>query len=141
MDFFAEDLDFPKELNAEAVSQWIAGVISGHDKTEGEISVIFCSDNYLLRINQEALNHDYYTDVITFDYTEGGVVSGDLFISVDRVKENSGEYRVEFLTELLRVIVHGILHLLGFTDKDDAAISEMRQLENKWLDVFVSRET
>jgi probable rRNA maturation factor len=107
----------------------------------GELTIVFCSDVYLLDLNKTYLNHDYYTDIITFEYTEGSVVSGDLFISIDRVKENSGAFDVNFINELCRVIYHGVLHLCGYKDKSDADIKIMRDKENYYLEKFVSRET
>jgi rRNA maturation RNase YbeY len=107
----------------------------------GELTIVFCSDVYLLDLNKTYLNHDYYTDIITFEYTEGSVVSGDLFISIERVKENSGAFDVNFINELCRVIYHGVLHLCGYKDKSDADIKIMREKENYYLEKFVSRET
>ena len=104
--------------------------------TFGDISIIFCSDNYILDINQRFLQHDYFTDIITFDYSEGRRISGDLFISVDSVRENAVEYGTEFSDELHRVIVHGILHLIGYDDHTDEEIKEMRAKENYYLSVF-----
>ena len=104
--------------------------------TLGDISIIFCSDNYILDINQRFLQHDYFTDIITFDYSEGRRISGDLFISVDSVRENAVEYGTEFSDELHRVIVHGILHLIGYDDHTDEEIKEMRAKENYYLSVF-----
>ena len=102
-------------------------------KKLGQISIIFCSDNYILDINQRYLQHDYFTDIITFDYCDGNVLSGDLFISVDSVRENSLFYGVDFETELYRVIVHGILHLIGYDDHTEDDIKVMREKENYYL--------
>ena len=99
----------------------------------GEVSIIFCSDNYILNVNQEYLQHDYFTDIITFDYCEGDRISGDLFISVDSVRENAIEYGTEFKDELNRVIVHGILHLIGYDDHNEEDIKMMRQKEDYYL--------
>ena len=99
----------------------------------GDISIIFCSDNYILDVNQQYLQHDYFTDIITFDYCEGDKLSGDLFISVDTVRENAVEYGTEFKDELNRVIVHGILHLIGYDDHTEEDIKEMRSKENYYL--------
>ena len=101
----------------------------------GDITIIFCSDNYILDINRKYLGHDYFTDIITFDYCSGNVLSGDLFISVDSVKENSVEYGTEFEYELNRVIVHGILHLIGYDDHTDEDVKVMREKENYYLDL------
>ena len=99
----------------------------------GDINIIFCSDNYILDINQRYLGHDYFTDIITFDYCEGDKLNGDLFISVDSVRENSLEYGTEFENELNRVIVHGILHLIGYDDHCDDDIALMRKKEDYYL--------
>lgn len=99
----------------------------------GQISIIFCSDNYILDVNQRYLQHDYFTDIITFDYCEGDRLSGDLFISVDSVRENAVEYGTEFNDELNRVIVHGILHLIGYDDHCEEDIEQMRAKENYYL--------
>ena len=95
--------------------------------------MIFCSDEYLLDVNRKYLNHDYYTDIITFDYCEGPVLSGDLFISVDSVRENASVYGTEFADELNRVIVHGLLHLMGYDDHTEDDIATMRAKENYYL--------
>ena len=99
----------------------------------GDVNVIFCSDPYLLGINRHYLQHDYYTDIITFDYCEDGVLSGDLFISVDTVLGNAAEYKVMFHVELLRVIIHGVMHLVGYKDKTDVDAAKMRERENHYL--------
>lgn len=108
--------------------------------TEGfsiiELNYIFCSDDYLLKINQDYLQHDYLTDIITFDYVSGKNVSGDLYISIDRVKENADEFNVSFDNELKRVMVHGVLHLMGYSDKSDAATAEMRAKEEEKIKLF-----
>ena len=102
-------------------------------KKLGDINIIFCSDNYVLDVNIKYLSHDYFTDIITFDYCEGNTLSGDLFISVDSVKENSIFYNTEFQTELNRVIVHGVLHLAGYDDHSDEDIKIMRTKEDYYL--------
>ncbi len=132
IEFFSEDTDFIPE-HQEKLSQWIIRVIGSEEKTPGSVSFIFCSDEYLLRMNVEHLQHDYYTDIITFDYCEGAVISGDLFISVDRVRENASELRVPFEDELHRVMVHGVLHLLGYGDKTEAELRVIRQKEDTCL--------
>ena len=130
--FFSEDTDF-LPADQEKLSQWILKVIESEEKTPGAVSFIFCSDEYLLRMNVEHLQHDYYTDIITFDYCEGAVISGDLFISVDRVRENASELRIPFEDELHRVMVHGVLHLLGYGDKTEAEQLTIRQKEDACL--------
>ena len=106
-----------------------------------EVNLIFCSDEYLLKMNIEFLHHDYYTDIISFDYCEGKLVSGDLFISKDRVSENAVSNKVGFLRELNRVVVHGVLHLCGFKDKSEEESEIMRGKEDYYLSKIVSRET
>jgi len=102
-------------------------------KEEGELSFVFCSDDYLLKMNKDYLQHDYFTDVITFDYTENNIISGDIFISIDRIKENAKRFNVTFEEELQRVMIHGILHLIGYNDKTEEEQSEMTEKENKYL--------
>lgn len=101
----------------------------------GDVNVIFCSDRYILDINMKYLQHDYFTDIITFDYCEGKVLSGDLFISIDSVRENSEYYGTGFEDELNRVLVHGILHLVGYDDHKDEDIAVMRSKENYYLEI------
>lgn len=108
--------------------------------TEGflihELNYIFCDDDYLLKINQDYLQHDYLTDIITFDYVSGKNVSGDLYISIDRVKENAEEFNASFDNELKRVMIHGVLHLMGYSDKTEAATAEMRAKEEEKIKLF-----
>jgi len=130
--FFSDDTDFHPAYQ-EKLSRWIIRVIESEGKTPGAVSFIFCSDEYLLKMNIEHLQHDFYTDIITFDYCEGPVVSGDLFISVDRVRENASEMKIPFADELHRVMVHGVLHLLGYGDKTAAEEKAMRTREDKHL--------
>lgn len=130
--YFFEDTDFifkGKTLN----NRWLRLVAESEIRLIGNISIIFCSDNYILDVNQKYLQHDYFTDIITFDYCEGDKLSGDLFISVDSVRENSIEYGTEFSEELNRVIVHGILHLIGYDDHTEEDIAVMRKKENYYL--------
>ena len=116
--------------------KWLNQVISNEDKEEGDITYIFCDDDYLLEKNIRFLNHNTLTDVITFDYCEGNTVSGDIFISIERVKENSEVFKVDFLTELNRVMVHGLLHLLGYKDKTKRESNIMRKKENYYLSKY-----
>ena len=122
--------------NEERYSHWIHNVIISESKELGEINYIFCDDEYLLNINKQYLDHDYYTDVISFDYTEANLVSGDVFISIDRVKENAADYDVTFDEELKRVIIHGILHYCGYKDKSDADEELMRIKEEEKMQLF-----
>ena len=116
--------------------KWFNQVISNEAKEEGDITYIFCDDDYLLEKNIRFLNHNTLTDVITFDYCEGNSVSGDIFISIERVKENSEVFKVDFLTELNRVMVHGLLHLLGYKDKTERESNLMRKKENYYLSKY-----
>ncbi len=131
--FYTEDVKFNLPQKQE-VKKWLQAVILSEGKKTGEVSVIFCSDDYLLQINRQYLQHDYYTDIITFDYTEGDTIGGDLFISVDTVRANAGEYRQTFEQELRRVMVHGVLHLCGYDDVTDAQRKVMRGAEDKYID-------
>jgi len=129
---FNYETDF--ELNKEKkISDWISNVIDERGFTEGELNYIFCDDEYLLKLNVEFLDHDTFTDVISFDYTIGKLISGDIFISVERVLENSKNFDQSFDNELNRVIIHGILHYLGFKDKCEEDKVIMREEEEKCL--------
>ena len=121
------------ELKANYFDSFISNILNFEKKTEGDIVLIFCSDEYLLEINKKYLNHDYYTDIITFDYCVENIVSGDLYISIDRVKENAKTFNDSFINELSRVVIHGVLHLCGYNDKTEADQKNMRNLENKYL--------
>ena len=130
--YHLQDTDFKfkhKLLN----NRWLKMVAESEIKRLGDISIIFCSDPFILEVNLKYLQHDYFTDIITFDYCEGNRLSGDLFISVDSVRENAEYYSVEFEDELNRVIVHGILHLIGYDDHSDEEKIIMREKENYYL--------
>jgi probable rRNA maturation factor len=129
------------ELSSELFSLWLTEAARQEDKITGEITLIFCSDEHLLEMNRQYLDHDYYTDIITFDYSDGDEISGDLFISVDRVYDNAEMNGVSHENELRRVCVHGVLHLCGFGDKSDEEATLMRSKEDYYLDKYVSRET
>lgn len=122
--------------NEEAISAWVAEVIESENKKEGEINYIFCDDEYLHKINLEYLNHDNLTDIISFDYTMGNEISGDIFISVERVKDNAKDFKVSFETELRRVMAHGVLHYCGYKDKGDEDERLMRTKEEEKLAMF-----
>lgn len=130
--FFTEHIDFKFKYKTLTRS-WLKLVAESEIRRLGDINIIFCSDNYILDVNKQYLDHDYFTDIITFDYCEGDRLSGDLFISIDSVRENSIEYGTEFEDELNRVIVHGVLHLIGYDDHCDEDIAEMRAKENYYL--------
>ena len=132
--YFTQDTSFLFKYK-RLTSKWLKLVATSEGKTLGDISVIFCSDKFLLDINIKYLGHDYYTDIITFDYCDDSVLSGDLFISVDSVKENSGFYNSCFEDELNRVIVHGLLHLIGYDDHTDIDIVQMRSKEDYYLEL------
>ena len=115
---------------------WLHGVISAHNKKLGEVAIVFCTDEYLLAVNKKHLDHDFYTDIITFDYSEGLLVSGDLLLSVDRIRENAKTHKSLFYNELRRVMVHGVLHMLGNSDRTDSEKTAMRHAEERWLRSF-----
>lgn len=137
--FSVQDVHFELE-NEQNLKKWISNVVLRRGKAVGNISYLFCDDNYLLGVNRQYLNHDTYTDIITFDYVVGNLVSGDIMISVDRVGENAENFGVLFEQELHRVVIHGVLHLLGQGDKTDSEAAEMRRLENDalalWNEMF-----
>lgn len=112
------------------------GFAEHHGKHIGEISIVFCSDDYLLEVNKSHLNHDYYTDIITFDYSEGDELSGDLMLSIDRIKDNALTHKQLFFNELIRVIIHGHLHLIGYKDKTKEEALIMRNQEDLWIERF-----
>ena len=132
---FNYENDFVLE-NEVVYQDWISKIIISEGFTEGEINYIFCDDEYLLNINVEYLNHDTYTDIISFDYTVGNLVQGDIFISTERVAENALNYNVSFQEELKRVLSHGILHYCGFKDKTDEDVKLMRQKEDEKIAMF-----
>ena len=132
--FHIEDVIVP-DLNPDFLRLWIKFVVEEKNRNVGELSYIFCSDEYLLKINIEHLGHDYYTDIITFNYNVNDTVNGDIYISYDTVKSNAIEYsKGNVKDELDRVIIHGILHLIGFNDKTDAEQKEMTKMEDWALD-------
>lgn len=131
--FNSEDTKFNITGRKREVASWMRLAAQEEGFRVGDVNVIFCSDPYLLGINRLYLQHDYYTDIITFDYCEDGVLSGDLFISVDTVLGNAAEYKVMFHVELLRVIIHGVMHLVGYKDKTDVDAAKMRERENHYL--------
>lgn len=130
--FHSEQTEFSIS-NESQIADWLVSVCQKEGKSLSEISIIFCSDDYLLEVNRQHLNHDYYTDVITFDYSEGTNVSGDIFISTDRVAENAEVFGVPMIDELHRIIVHGTLHLIGYGDKEEDAKKEMTSKEDIYL--------
>ena len=135
INFFFEDTDFVFKAKTRT-RKWLSLVAQSEIRRIADINVIFCSDNYILDVNRKYLGHDYFTDVITFDYCEKDRLSGDLFISVDSVRENSVEYKTEFPEELSRVIVHGVLHLIGYDDHTAAQKKQMRSKEDYYLSLL-----
>lgn len=130
--YFTEDIRFQYK-GKRLTSNWLKKVAEQEEKRIGGVSIIFCSDPYLLGINREYLGHDCYTDIITFDYCEGKLLGGDLFISIDTVRDNAAFYGTSFDNELHRVIVHGLLHLIGYDDHSDADTVAMRAAEDRAL--------
>ena len=120
----------------ENCSEWLKKLILDEEKKVGNINYIFCDDEYLLKVNQDFLNHDYYTDIITFDYVKGKTISGDIFISLTRISENASTLSNSFEKELLRVLAHGVLHLCGYKDKSDEEEKEMRAKEDFYINLF-----
>ena len=132
--YFLQDIDFVfkhKRLN----NSWLKLVAESEIKKLGNINIIFCSDNYILDVNVKYLGHDYFTDIITFDYCEKNILSGDLFISIDTVRDNAEFYKTEFKDELNRVIIHGLLHLIGYDDHTPEEQKIMREKENYYLEL------
>ena len=128
----AEDITFPN-IKRRDVTTWIKKVAGLHGKKVGDIAYVFCSDEKILEVNRQYLEHDYYTDIITFDYSEDDVISGDIFLSLDTVKSNSDQFETDFPEELHRVIIHGVLHLCGFKDKTSEEELLMRAREEEAL--------
>ncbi|MES2240822.1 MAG: rRNA maturation RNase YbeY [Bacteroidota bacterium] len=122
--------------NEEAVASWLSAVIASEKKNEGEINYIFCDDDYLHKINVEYLDHETLTDIISFDYTVGNEINGDIFISVERVQDNAKDFNVSFEEELKRVLVHGVLHYCGYKDKGDEDERLMRSKEDEKIAMF-----
>ncbi len=130
--FLSENIQLP-DLNVSAVERWIKKTVASYGLKTGNINYIFCDDERIIEVNRHFLNHDYYTDIITFDYSTEKVIAGDLFISIDTVASNSKQFNVDFNQELHRVIIHGVLHLCGEDDKTDEAQINMTKAENKAL--------
>jgi rRNA maturation RNase YbeY len=132
---FNYELEFQLE-NEEQYSSWISNVILSENKKEGDINYIFCDDEYILEINKQYLDHDYYTDIISFDYSVGNELHGDIFISIERVRENAVEFDVTFDEELKRVLAHGVLHYCGYKDKTEEEELIMRSKEDEKIKMF-----
>lgn len=132
IEFFFEDVK-TVSIHEKILILHLNLLIKNELKVSGDISVVFCSDDYLLEMNKQYLDHDYYTDIITFDYVENNVISGDLFISIDRIAENAEKFNTTLLKELYRVVFHGVLHLVGYKDKTENEAKLMREKENYYL--------
>lgn len=132
---FNYETDFNLD-NEEAVVTWLGNVITSESKKEGDINYIFCDDDYLHKINVEYLDHDTLTDIISFDYSMGNELHGDIFVSVERVKDNAADFNVSFQEELKRVLVHGILHYCGYKDKGEVEELLMRSKEDEKIAMF-----
>ncbi|MFD2892214.1 rRNA maturation RNase YbeY [Flavobacterium chuncheonense] len=132
---FNYELDFnlPDE---DAYEVWVSNIVSSENKDLGEINYIFCNDDYLHKINVEYLDHDTLTDIISFDYTEGDLIQGDIFISIERVRDNANDFNVAFEEELKRVMAHGVLHYCGYKDKSEADADLMRKKEDEKIKMF-----
>lgn len=130
--FFSENTSY-RHKGVRLTKKWITDTIVHEGKTPGELSIIFCNDDTLYEMNVKYLDHDTLTDIITFNYNDGNIVSGDIFISIDRVKENSLSYSRSFTEELSRVIIHGVLHLCGYNDKSPTEEKQMRKKEDQYL--------
>ena len=133
--FFSEEVDLP-DIDQIKVAEWMQKAIAEEDSTYESINIVFCSDDFLLRLNKEHLAHDYYTDIITFQYKKEPI-EGELFISMDRVQENATERNIPFITELHRVMIHGVLHMIGYGDKTEEEQKLIRSKEDHYLTQIV----
>ena len=136
--FYREDTSYLPRRRTE-LRTWITACVEAQHKQIGEISFIFTSNQHLHKINREYLNHNYFTDVITFDYSQEDQIAGDIFISVDQVRLNAKDYKVSFILELRRVMIHGVLHLLGWKDGSDGERASMRGAEDRALELWLSK--
>ncbi|MBP5360406.1 MAG: rRNA maturation RNase YbeY [Bacteroidaceae bacterium] len=137
LSYHSHSVPFPR-LRRRDTTRWLRAVAASHGYTIGELGYVFCNDEKILEVNRQYLGHDYYTDIITFDYTEGKVINGDIYISIDTVRSNAVQQRVDFDEELHRVIVHGVLHLCGIDDKGPGQRAVMEAAENKALRLYFS---
>jgi rRNA maturation RNase YbeY len=138
--FLTENIKMPK-LDRKAVRAWITAVAATYEgRKVGDLSYIFCNDERILEVNKEFLGHDYYTDIITFDYSEPSKISGDMFISLDTVLSNSSKFHTSYDKELMRVIIHGVLHLCGINDKGPGERAVMEAAEEKALDMWYKKQ-
>lgn len=134
INYFFENID-TKDIHSN-ISTWLEDLILSEDKKPGDINYIFCDDDYLLKVNQDYLDHDYYTDIITFDYVKGKNISGDIFVSLPRILDNASTLSQDFESEFRRVLAHGILHLCGYKDKTEEEESTMRNKEDFYINRY-----
>lgn len=137
---FQIENDLTPKIIENKLSTWIDAVAKLHGYNVGDINYLFCTDDYILDVNNQYLNHNYYTDIITFDYTINNLIAGDIVLSIDTVKSNSDQLDTPFEKEFLRVVIHGILHLCGFKDKTEKEKSKMRELEDQALNLYATFE-
>jgi len=137
---FQVENNLTPHFNEKILSSWINQVANIHGYNVGDINYLFCKDDYILEVNNQYLNHNYYTDIITFDYTINNLITGDIVLSIDTVKSNSDQLKTPFEKEFLRVIIHGILHLCGFKDKTETEKTKMRELEDEALNLYTTFE-
>lgn len=136
INYFFENIDQKKiDFN---ISTWLEDLILSENKKQGDINYIFCDDEYLLKVNQDYLDHDYYTDIITFDYVKGKTISGDIFVSLPRILDNASTLSQDFESEFRRVLAHGLLHLCGYKDKTEEEASTMRQKEDFYINRYLN---
>ena len=136
--FQSENVTFPGTIKKRETANWIKTIAADYGKKVGELSYLFCDDQKILEMNRHYLQHDYFTDIITFDYSEGNSIAGDIIISLETVRSNSQKYQTPFEKELRRVIIHGVLHLCGLRDKNKKEQKEMREAEDKALFLLIS---
>lgn len=134
INYFFENID-QKNIDSN-ISTWLEDLILSENKKPGDINYIFCDDDYLLKVNQDYLDHDYYTDIITFDYVKGKTISGDIFVSLPRILDNASTLSQDFESEFRRVLAHGLLHLCGYKDKTEEEESTMRQKEDFYINRY-----
>lgn len=140
IEFTLKNVEVPG-LDPEFFVLWLQDVVATENLELGDVCIVFCSDDELLEMNVKFLQHDFFTDILTFDYCFDNVVSGDLFISIDRIVDNAAKLKEDYVTELKRVCVHGVLHLCGHGDKTEKQTLVMRQKEDFYISKYVSRET
>ena len=137
--FYTDHTILPKQIKKKLISEWINEIIYKKEKKPGKILYIFCSDKQIRKLNRQYLQHDYYTDIITFDYSTMNELSGELYVSLDTVKTNAVKFNTNYMEELYRVLIHGILHLCGINDKTAADQIKMKEEENKAIEILMNK--